>query len=273
MILFPRLLDENLLSGFKSEFSLNESDVRVDLPEMSGDKDNENNEDNEEIETNKDIENNDAEAGTSQESTQSTKNNITENGQHNESKDMFENSEDDDNEHIAQGGHEDGISEANRKAREAVLQSSSSDSDRPVNNLSNSQELSPRKKLKTKKELDELRRKSQGDNDPSEEDESDNESNDSSSEVKSPRIHLKRAEAKSPSKEKDIKSWKKLNLIAQSIDAKNNLQLQRKLKVDLKFLDKDVVDELGDDEKVTLKNSICSLAASNEALGTLNIIE
>ena len=63
MILFPRLLDENLLSGFKSEFSLNESDVRVDLPEMSGDKDNENNEENEEIETNKDIENNDAEAG------------------------------------------------------------------------------------------------------------------------------------------------------------------------------------------------------------------
>merc|ERR1712029_546137 len=100
---------------------------------------------------------------------------------------------------------------------------------------------------------DELRRKSQGENDHSE-DESDNESDISASEAMSPKLSLQRSKAKSPEKEKAKRSWKKLNLIAQTIDVENNVQLKKKLKVDIKFIDNGVVDELEDCEKVDVTN-------------------
>merc|ERR1712025_839555 len=52
--------------------------------------------------------------------------------------------------------------EANARARAAVLQSTSSGSDQAKVPCADSEEVSPRKKLKTKKALDEMRRRSGG---------------------------------------------------------------------------------------------------------------
>ena len=139
------------------------------------------------------------------------------------------------------------LNEANKRAREAVLASSSSDSE--TYRAQHNQEESPRKKLKTKKELDELRRKSNNaDPDDSEEsahssgEDSGDEGNSSDDFTAAQSQKVKKKQSKVDKGTKLM--YSKLNLIASKVDINSNRQLKLNLAVDLEELNEDVKDDL-----------------------------
>lgn len=220
-----KLLDDNIVSGFSAELEhLDEDDIRVSVPETEVTR--------EEHESqpvhNKDEE---EECNTSNPD---------------QSRDMFEDSNDDNPPPIPHSDPNDGsLTEANQRAREAVLRSSSSDGETYRSQLH--QEESPRKKLKTKKELDELRRKSSN-ADPEDSDESDQSPEEDSEDGghSSDGVIARSHNIKKKSKvEKGTElMYNKLNLIASRVDINSNRQLKQKLAVNLEELDEDVKHDL-----------------------------
>merc|ERR1712029_241525 len=147
-----KLLDENILIGYRSELPhLNEDLVSVAaIPEA-------------EDESNQQ---------TSQEP-ESQSPPRTNGHDHDQSRDIFDDSYNDNRDSTELPENQDSIIDENKRAREAVLQSTSSELDYLARNQE--QESSPRKKLKTKKELNELRRKSHLDEENGSEDETEEE--------------------------------------------------------------------------------------------------
>ena len=170
-----------------------------------------------------------------------TNGNDNDNHSHDESRDMFGDSSNDEH-------HSSRVStnntDANKRAREDVLRSTSSESDVVVK--SRQEEVSPRKKLKTKKELDDLRRKSHVDNEDDvsghgSEDESD--FSVSSVEQISPKRKSISSSGKQSKGEKK-ESWTRLNMIASKVDISTNAKLKLKTKVDIGNLEESFLTEL-----------------------------
>ena len=222
-----KLLDENIVSGFSNELDhLDEEDIRVSVPETESQE----TQDEQESQPVHNKENQDEDSNPVRPD---------------QSRDMFEDSNDDTN-HPNSSHHDQSLNEANKRAREAVLRSSSSDSESYRAQVH--QEESPRKKLKTKKELDELRRKSNN-ADPEESEESDHSSEeDSGDEGHSSDDFTAALSPKIKKKSKVDKGTKimynKLNLIASKVDINSNRQLKLNLAVNLEELNEDVKDDL-----------------------------
>ena len=142
----------------------------------------------------------------------------SEKAQHDESRDMFEEVEDED-----PAGQNNSLNEANRKAREVVLRSSSDDE--VIHVSTNSPEYSPRKKLKTKKELNEMRQRqaSYGEDEESSDD-----------------GHSSNSEKSSSTK----KIFRKLNKVGQMVDLKTNQQLKKTVGVDIGMLRPEIRQDL-----------------------------
>ena len=148
----------------------------------------------------------------------------SENTEHDESRDMFEEDED--------PADHNTLNEANRKAREAVLRSSSDDD--VIHISSKSPEDSPRKKLKTKKELNEMRQRqaSYGEGEDSSGDDGDSSNSEKSSTTK--------------------KIFRKLNKIGQKVDLKTNQQLKQTVGVDIRMLRPEIREDLRVYEEVQI---------------------
>ena len=153
------------------------------------------------------------------------------NTEHDESRDMFEEDED--------PADHNTLNEANRKAREAVLRSSSDDD--VIHISSKSPEDSPRKKLKTKKELNEMRQRqaSYGDDEDSSGDDGDSSNSEKSSTTK--------------------KIFRKLNKIGHKVDLKTNQQLKQTVGVDIRMLRPEIREDLRVYEEVDCTGSFISL--------------
>ena len=224
-----KLLDDNIVSGFSAELAhLDEDDIQVSVPET------ETTQDDHESQPvhSKDVE--EEECNTS-------------NPDPDQSRDMFEDSNDDNpGQNCHSHKNDESLNEANKRAREAVLRSSSSDSEAYVNQLH--QEESPRKKLKTKKELDELRRKSSN-ADPEHSEESDQSPEEDSEDGGSSSDGVTVAQSLDIRKKSKVDKgtkllYHKLNLIASKVDINSNRQLKQKLAVNMEELDEDVKDDL-----------------------------
>ena len=153
---------------------------------------------------------------------------------HDESRDMFEEEEDED-----PADQDISLNEANRKAREDVLKSSSSDE--VIHIGSKSPEESPRKKLKTKKELNEMRQRqvSHGDDEDSSEDDSESSNSEKSSTTK--------------------KMFRKLNKIGHKVDLNTNKQLKKTVRIDIRMLRPEIREDLRVYEEVGQPgSSICN---------------
>ena len=213
-----KLLDDNIVSGFSSELShLDVDDIQVSVPETESTQD-------------------------EQESqpVHSRDDEDTSNPGPNESRDMFEDSNDD-NPHNAINNNES-LNEANKIARAAVLRSSSSDSE--AHTTQQKHQESPRKKLKTKKELDELRRKSSN-ADPEDSDGSDDQNHiEESDDDPDSSDDFTALKAKKKSKIEKEAKYSKLNLIAGKVDINSNKQLKQNLIVNMEELEKGVKDDL-----------------------------
>ena len=224
-----KLLDDNIVSGFSAELDhLDEDDIRVSVPET------ETTQDEHESQP---VHRNDVEEEECN----------TSNPGPDQSRDMFEDSNDDSpGQNCHSNKNDESLNEANKRAREAVLRSSSSDSEDYVNQLH--QEESPRKKLKTKKERDELRRKSNNADpehsevsDQSPEEDSEDGCNSSDDVTAAQSLNIR----KKSKVDKGTKLlYHKLNLIASKVDINSNRQLKQKLAVNLEELDEDVKDDL-----------------------------
>ena len=231
-----KLFDENILIGFRSELPhLNEESVSVAaIPEA-------------EDESNQQ---------TSQEP-ESQSPPRTNGHDHDQSRDIFDDSYNDNRDSTELPENQDSIIDENKRAREAVLQSTSSELDYLARNQE--QESSPRKKLKTKKELNELRRKSHLDEENGSEDETEEEDYSDSSPDLSTKLD-ESVPAKSKNKpiqkeyKKEIKrSWKKLNMIASKIDVDENKQIRMNSRIDIRNLSKDIRELLQSKERVCLE--------------------
>ena len=231
-----KLLDENILIGYRSELPhLNEDLVSVAaIPEA-------------EDESNQQ---------TSQEP-ESQSPPRTNGHDHDQSRDIFDDSYNDNRDSTELPENQDSIIDENKRAREAVLQSTSSELDYLARNQE--QESSPRKKLKTKKELNELRRKSHLDEENGSEDETEEEDYSDSSPDLSTKLD-ESVPAKSKNKpiqkeyKKEIKrSWKKLNMIASKIDVDENKQIRMNSRIDIRNLSKDIRELLQSKERVCLE--------------------
>ena len=218
-----KLLDENIVSGFSNELDhLDEDDIRVSVPETEA---------SQEEQESQPVHNKEDEDG-----------NTSDPGEPDQSRDMFEDNSNDDIPDPDQS-----LNEANKRAREAVLRSSSSD--RESYRAQHNQEESPRKKLKTKKELDELRRKSNN-ADPEDSEESAHSSGEDSGDEGNSSDDFTAAQSQKVKKkqskvDKGTKlMYNKLNLIASKVDINSNKQLKLNLAVDLEELNEDVKDDL-----------------------------
>ena len=219
-----KLLDTNLVSEFTSEFPhQSEDNVKVDIPETE------------------------ASPKRERQAVKEETKEIKVRDNHDESRDMFDESgpePDPCNAHLETIPTKN----ANQRAREAVLQTTSSECD--TNILQNDLEVSPRKKLKTKKELDDLRRKSHvnsGTDDDEEEEEEHSSWNSSIEE--SPKSSKKMKSFKELLREHK-RSWSRLNAIAKSVDIKTNKKLHMNNKVEIHNIDGEILDRLRQTEKV-----------------------
>ena len=196
-----KLLDKNLLDGFKTEFPHHRlENLAVSIPADSlSPKKEKHDDDNDDP--------------------------LANGHQNNDSKDMFEDDEDMDE---------------NQRARKVVLQTTSSDND--GEKAGADVEVSPRKKLKTKKELDDLRRKSFAEDSDSHENSDDEEevSDDRDDDEESPRQKSKKKNFSKDQKQ----SYSKLYAKASKIKISSNRKLNMKAKVDLESINEDVLREL-----------------------------
>ena len=120
---------------------------------------------------------------------------------------------------------------ANTKAREEVLKSSSDDFDVAAGSH-RAQEETPRKKLKTKKELNELRQRKPSYGDDEDSSEEDEESFNNSSESHSKKV------------------LKKLKRKALQVDLESNEQLNKKVRIDIRKMKSEVREDLDQFDQV-----------------------
>ena len=135
---------------------------------------------------------------------------------------MFEDVSEDDKDIVDQNLS---LNDANKKARDYVLKSSS---DEVIPIISSANEDTPRKKLKTKKELNELRQRQQSHGDDEDTSEDGGDSGNNSSDLL---INQK-------------KSFKKLNQKALLVDLEENEQLKKTVRIDMRNLKSDIREDL-----------------------------